>query len=216
MKRFISLLTIFTMLPFVAHAEIASKAYVDEQDNKLIFGTTTPDAEAVQSVEENGGVAGQLHEIETAIFGDGNDDPGLVGHISDSFKDAVSATQSTDGIMMSSNGDVKIASGPVVDDSLIAAGITMAKIELPTPPSACETAGCMLMYLNGNYTWEVVTRNTGETPTVNSNYAVSADLQYSEFSTYTPADTVAPQCQTHQDCDSGRRCIDGRCIVEML
>lgn len=215
MKKFITLFAIITMLPFVARAEIASKAYVDERDNKLIFGTTTPDAEAVQSVEENGGVTGQLHEIETVIFGDGDDEPGLLGHISDSLKDAVSATQSTDGIMMSSNGDVKVASGPVVDDSLISAGITMAKVELPTPPSACETQGCMLMYLDGNYTWEVITRDNSETPTVNSNYAVSASVPYS-YSTFTPANTVVQQCRTHQDCESGRRCNNGRCIVEML
>ena len=41
--------------------------------------------------------------------------------------------------------------------------LQLAALNFPTPPADCTTKGCMLMFYNGQYVWEPVTRDSGET-----------------------------------------------------
>lgn len=235
-----------------ARSEIASQAYVDDQDEKVIMGTMTemydsllseemgmsaqeiqsaksalPDAglygvytmtylqnqrkqdkiqgggnyngkvvtatntagsvdytaiDATPTADSNnlvtsGGVASAIASaVSSAIY----DDTALAGRVSqveDGMYSAVSAaSQPQSGILISDNGSVKITNGGYVEDQNIktTANIQMGKIAFPTPQAACETAGCMLMYVDGQYTWEEITRDSGESVSVVAANAVDA------------------------------------------
>lgn len=67
-----SIIAVFALMTIVpAHADIASKKYVDDRNNTLIFGTTAPDSETLEYLEQNGGVVGEFDNrvgyVETVV-----------------------------------------------------------------------------------------------------------------------------------------------------
>ena len=121
-------ITLFAIVPNV-RAEIASKAYVDDTENNLIYGTTTPSNVSKDLLSNGGGVVNMLQ------------------------KSVALKKQWPDGVLTTSdNGDV-----------MIAKQLNLSKLLLPTPVADCETNGCLLMYRDGRYVWEVIGRDTNET-----------------------------------------------------
>ena len=156
-----SILTALALIAVVpnARAEIASKAYVDERDNVLLFGTATPDSETLAEYEENGGIVG-------AIDGKVNSDD-VESIIGNYFDDVVHVEQEAENaiIVTDANGNMSTATGGYITNAKISssADIELGKLHFPTPPSTCSTTGCMLMFYNNQYVWEPVTRDTNET-----------------------------------------------------
>ena len=136
-----------------ARAEIASKQYVDEKGNLLIFGEADPKPSEISNLEEQGGVSGLLSTMNNDVI--------------ELNRNSISTNQNTtNGIVVTDDdGEIKIATGGYVTNSVISsnANIDLNKLHLPTPPSACNTRGCMLMFYNNQYVWEPVTRDNNET-----------------------------------------------------
>ena len=142
-----------------ARAEIASKAYVDDQNNTIIFGTTEPDEADVERLADHGGVFEYIRstaETATEAYEKADSVPNRAVGLNQTGKS---------GLFIAKNAGVRGASGGVIDDSLVSssAAIQLGKLGFPTPGAECATRGCMLMFYNGQYVWEVVTRDTNET-----------------------------------------------------
>lgn len=233
MKRFISLLTIFTMLPFVAHAEIASKAYVDDSDKIMIYGTNNPNADDVSDITNAGGVKGYVDSLGDDLF---NENDGAITELQNTIGDiqndvsdlqtgvgdAITVNQSLQGGFLATDqsGVVNVVTGSFISNDYIApdAEIALGKLKLPTPPQACSTRGCMLMFYNNQYIWEPVTRDNNET--IANAGGVDAPVYNYINVVAVPADTVGgiPQlsgCSTNADCDraNGYRCVNGLCQI---
>ena len=239
MKKILPIFMMMFMMPFVANAQIASKAYVDEQDNTIIYGNANPDADDVSAIEDAGGVKGYIDSFASDLFDPNNgiiprigegitDLQGDVSDIQTALGDAVSVNQSSDGFLVSDNGSVGIITGNFIDDNMIInEGISLGKLVLPDIPAACSATGgsCSLMYVGGTgFVWEVVARNTGESaPTAG---AVTGTVNEIPVAADFPADTVGvgvPSisllgCSTNADCDqaNGYRCDQGTCKIIML
>ncbi len=158
-----------------ARAEIASKAYVDDRDKILLFGTTDPqilDEEGYSSMAENGDVVGA---IQSWVYDQGYYDG---DSLSWELDDAINKNQGVnDAILVTDNtGNVKLATGGYINNAKVAsnAAIEMGKIAFPTPPAICETSGCMLMYYGGRYVWETVTRDNNETISTTGSVSATA------------------------------------------
>lgn len=109
--------------------------------------------------------------------------------------------QTANGALLTdASGNVVVQTGAYLDNSKIKsdAAIEMGKIALPTPPSACEDAGCMLMYAKGKYTWEVITRDTNETVTIVAANAVNATTTTTSTASY-PARGIDIDCAPGQE-----------------
>ena len=154
-------LTLITIAPN-ARAEIASKQYVDDQTAIMVWGEFADahleDGDSpTERLYDYGGIDGMLDTLETT--------EDVADRALEAAEQSVSVTgQTYDGFLISDGGDVKIATGGYITNAKVAsnAAIEMGKIALPTPPAVCETSGCMLMYYDGKYVWESVTRNTNE------------------------------------------------------
>ena len=128
-------------------AEIASRAYVDNQDNTVIFGTASPSASDTAKTA-NGGVIGYV-DSKTADVSELRTD---VDNIS---SNALAAS----GQLMRA-----IAVTDDVGNIGFANQLNLSSIHLPTPGNTCGTSGCMLMYYgNDMYVWEQVARENNET-----------------------------------------------------
>ena len=189
MKKITSLFILMTMLPFVANAEIASKAYVDEQDDNLIFGgrdiTDGFEHVAFDTMEDfidNGGVVGfvdqaygkfsqRISDGTEAIWDVVGDDPhtGLRGEV----RNKVDKPGSSKGVAYS-NGEGEVYYDNSFNSEYIGdGGIAWKSINLPTPPAACAGTGgsCVLMFVGNDnpaqqkISWEIITRApTGDAP----------------------------------------------------
>jgi hypothetical protein len=141
-----------------ARAEIASKAYVDEQGGLLLHGQPGQlTANDLRDLSENGGISGMLDNYVLSE---------QLDHYPLREETMALSDQSADAIVVTdSEGQVKLATGAPINNAKISsdAGIELGKLAFPTPPTICETKGCMLMYYDGKYVWETVTRDTGET-----------------------------------------------------
>lgn len=151
MKKITSLFVLITMLPFVANAEIASKAYVDGQTNMVVFGDKNWDDEDGTAEEWLSDVGG----VKTALE-----------NLSETLPVVEKAIKNKQGlgdafIVTDTNGNVGLTDQ-----------VELSKLHFPTPPAMCETKGCMLMYYNGKYVWETVTRD--DTENISTTGAVNA------------------------------------------
>ena len=149
-------LALITIMPN-ARAEIASKAYVDDQDTYFLFGGEPLDPKYEGHLIESGGIYGVISDTRQ-----------VVGEISTAMTHAVGKEQlsKSNALMVTdSGGNISTATGGYITDGNInpSAAIQLGKLAMPTPPQICETKGCMLMYYNGKYVWEVVERDTSET-----------------------------------------------------
>lgn len=190
-------LTLIAIAP-TTRAEIASKAYVDERNNTLIFGTTEPDSGMVQSVEQNGGIVGgvtyleqKAQEMEVALENKVDTQQGLA-----------SAT-----LVTGADGKVSLATGGYIRNNDIShfANIELGKLAMPLPGNDCETNGCMLMYYNGKYVWELITRDTNEG--IETSGSVNATARENPKI----ITLVNETCSSNSDCPAGWRCQRGVC-----
>ena len=150
-------LALITIMPN-ARAEIASKAYVDDQDTYFLFGGEPLDPKYEGDLIEIGGIYGAISNTSQEVR-----------QISTAMTHAVGKEQlssKSNALMVTdSGGNISTATGGYITDGNInpSAAIQLGKLAMPTPPQICETKGCMLMYYNGKYVWEVVERDTSET-----------------------------------------------------
>ena len=165
----LSALALIVLAP-AANAEIASKAYVDDQDKLLLFGTTTPNPKYEEEFWDSGAVYGVMGGISERVGGVENALTHAV-YVEQGGNNKRNALMVTNG-----SGIVSLATGGYLTDGNInpSANIQLGKMLLPTPGAACETRGCMLMYYNGQYVWEAISRETNET--VSTTGAVSATV----------------------------------------
>lgn len=175
-----------------ANAQIASQAYVDQQDSAILNGTGTTQEKStmytnlgindsmvtqVDGMVEVVGVNSLLATLANSS-----------ASASDLDKTVGRAYQAGNGILVTDNdGKVSVATGGYITNNKVSssAAIEMGKIAFPAAPASCNTTGCMLMYYNGQYTWESIARDTSETVSVVSANAVSATA------TATSTNTVA-------------------------
>ena len=168
MKKITSLFILMTMLPFVANAEIASKAYVDKQDDKLIFGRrdiTNGEFELVQfdTMQDfigQGGVVGLMD--------------GLTREVQDMQASKLDTPNDTAGIAYATEESPGMDYDSSFNSEYIGdGGIAWKSINLPTPPAACAGTGgsCVLMFVGNDnpaqqkISWEIITRApTGDAP----------------------------------------------------
>ena len=162
-------LTIMTAMALItivsnARAEIASKAYVDDQDNTLIFGTTSPAAPDIATLEENGGVTGILTNTV-----------------------AMTQSEANAFLMTGREANVVTGTGGVIKNEHINryANIQLGKLEMPTPGNDCTTKGCVLMFYNNKYVWEVIGRDTNESISTTGYVDATPD---NDTGTFSPAE----------------------------
>ena len=186
-------LTLIAIAP-TTRAEIASKAYVDERNNTLIFGTTEPDSELVQALDMDGGVVGEIDLIVSKVKRKVDTQQGLAD-----------ATLVTGGA-----GTVSLATGGYIHNNDINnyANIELGKLAMPLPGNDCETNGCMLMYYNGKYVWELITRDTNE--------GIETSGSVNATATGNPAiiTPVNEPCSSDLDCPAGGYMCNGGVCVE--
>ena len=210
-------------MPFVARADIASKAYVDDRDKIIIYGTANPTQDQESEWEDwsgGDGVLGAMRDIDdvaytnlmNAIYGADSpteqqlndwgslsDDNGVLGAIQGlddekadigDLENAVGVAQSVhSGLLVTdSSGNVQVASEGFIQNQHISdsADIELGKLQFPEPAQACETKGCMLMYYDGKYVWEVVTRDTNESISTTGYVDATADNSYNA-----PSDAIS-------------------------
>ena len=125
-------ITLFAIVPNV-RAEIASKAYVDDTENNLIYGTTTPTQQQVSDITRYNGVAGKVNHVA---------------------ENSLSVNGQLGNMILVTNDDGEIRG---------INAIKLGFLKFPTPPSECSTRGCMLMFYDDQYVWEPVTRDNNET-----------------------------------------------------
>ena len=157
-----SILTAVALITLVpgARANIASKAYVDDRDKILIYGTATPSESQLEHFDDYGGSVQRLFDHAVSEANTSYNEAINIG------ESAVSeGSQEQDGFVTAKSGRIKIASGGIVNDASVSstAGIQLGKLAFPTPPATCSTRGCMLMFYNNQYIWEPVTREINET-----------------------------------------------------
>ena len=147
-----------------ARAEIASKAYVDEKENVLLYNTANPSSTTVESfndrVSDYGSLAGMLETMSQYA------DDGFMDELQNRAYSGVNTYQEDSNAIIVTNSDGRVAKatgGYITNDKISSsAAIEMGKIAFPTPPASCSTKGCMLMFYNNQYVWEPVTRDTDE------------------------------------------------------
>ena len=249
-KITVALLSIMTLVAFVpnVHAQIASKAYVDQQDELkqdilgdgqdetgVVFATGTAgeveyigiDDEPEEDSENlisSGGVYTAINDLGSALeealdekdeFPTQNStnlvESGGVfnavvinaGDIANVASASVAKEQYVNDAFVKTDGsgNVTLVTGGVVSDADVnsAAAIQLGKLAFPTPSSECNTRGCMLMFYDGKYVWEVVARNTNETPSTAAGYVTATattntSSESSAFGTYP---------EEYHDCPNG-------------
>lgn len=135
-KTTIGILLGLIVLP--SYAEISSKAYVDEQDNKYMFGSTQHNQTKAQAIETAGGI----HDILA----------------NNAFSKHGNALQ--EGVVVNdSDGDI-----------VIREKIPLGYVSLPIPPTKCDRTGCMLVYYDGMYYWEAISREDNEDEFIDEAY----------------------------------------------
>lgn len=95
-------------------------------------------------------------------------------------------------VVTDGDGYVTMATGGVLTDTNINhnANIQLGKLAFPTPGPECSNNGCMLMFYNGKYVWELVARDSGET--VSETGAVNATAT-TNAPVFTDADGLMPE-----------------------
>ena len=175
-----------------ARAEIASKAYVDEQDNNIIFGREDIVGfgyENMDELVESGGVMGRVQsteqsveelnssveELNSSVEELNSSISSRVEDISSEIESVRSSTDSFVGDIENINSDLeqRVKTKQNLNNAfLVTTGngdvkltqkVNLSHLAFPTPPASCSTKGCMLMFYNNNYVWEPVTRDTNET-----------------------------------------------------
>ncbi len=166
-----------------ARAEIASRAYVDEGLSGKMNTMTIDSEPTVESANlvSSGGVAAA---IAAAVTSATYDDTELKNRLDDvggefsshrSMEDLLNtlARQTTpisgygtSAIMTTDQyGTIQSKTGSFLTNDNIAgnAKIDIGKLNMPTPPSTCNTQVCMLIFYNNQYVWEPITRDNNET-----------------------------------------------------
>ena len=112
--------------------------------------------------DENSGLVADVSDLQDDVS-DLQD--GVVNGLSGAVNLDQGDNRANGALLTNSNGSVVVENGAYVTNAKITsdANIELGKLHFPTPPATCSTRGCMLMFYNGQYIWEPVTRDTQET-----------------------------------------------------
>ena len=175
-KTQISLLAVLALIAIApsANAQIASKEYVDDElagkmntmtvdatptddSTNLVTSGGVYDAIAAATYDDTvlaGRVTAAEGDIDT-IEGRMNDFAGA-GH---TMEHALYALAIDDSNQMSDSILVTSDNGQIITVQKL----NLKALNFPTPPAACAAQGCMLMFYNNQYVWELVARENNET-----------------------------------------------------